>query len=197
MSVTKRARFVVEYLGSADGNATQAAISAGYSVKTARQCASRLLTRADVQDSITAHRKRLEQRLGVTAERVIRELSLIAFADPRALFDQAGQLRNVADLPEDVARALSSVEVRTITHKDEPDVTIAKVKSWDKPRALDMLGRYLALWNDKRDNTGKVTVNIGFLQTAPELLPTVTMQHHESTPESALQPHAVLLDSPP
>ena len=193
MSATKRQRFVVEYLGKADGNATQAAISAGYSVKTARQCASRLLTRLDVQDSIRAHRERLERRLGVTAERVIKELSLIAFADPRALFTESGQLRNIADLPEDVARALSSVEVSTIRHKDEPDVTVSKVKSWDKTRALDMLGRYLALWNDKRDNTGKVTVNIGFLQTSQELLPNVTLHH----PELSSAPQVVLLDAPP
>ena len=46
----KQQRFVDEYL--IDLNATQAAIRAGYSVKTADQQASRMLTNVKVQQAI-------------------------------------------------------------------------------------------------------------------------------------------------
>ena len=48
----RRRRFVEAYMGEAAGNATQAAISAGYSPKTAKQQGSQLLTFVDVQRAI-------------------------------------------------------------------------------------------------------------------------------------------------
>jgi len=50
---SKQQRFVTEYL--IDLNATQAAIRAGYSRKTAQQQGSRLLTNVVVKRAIAAH----------------------------------------------------------------------------------------------------------------------------------------------
>lgn len=47
-------RFVDAYTGPAAGNATAAAITAGYSRKTARQTGSRLLTKAHIRAAIEA-----------------------------------------------------------------------------------------------------------------------------------------------
>ncbi|MEZ5780187.1 MAG: terminase small subunit [Rhizobiaceae bacterium] len=47
----KQRRFVSEYL--ADHNATQAAIRAGYSVKTARQVASENQSKPDIAEAIS------------------------------------------------------------------------------------------------------------------------------------------------
>ena len=47
---TKREKFCIEY--AASGNATQSAIAAGYSPKTARSQGQRLLTFVDVQERI-------------------------------------------------------------------------------------------------------------------------------------------------
>lgn len=45
-------RFVEAYMGACAGNATTAAIQAGYSKKTARKQGSRLLTKADIRAAI-------------------------------------------------------------------------------------------------------------------------------------------------
>ena len=50
-STTKRQIFAKEYL--VDHNATQAAVRSGYSVRTAKQQGSRLLTKVDVQEEIS------------------------------------------------------------------------------------------------------------------------------------------------
>ena len=162
----RRQRFVNAYIGECAGNATQAAIKAGYSEKTARSAGSRLLTKADVRQALDGRHTALAHKADVTAERVLKELSLIAFSDIRGLFDEAGHLRPIHELPEDVARTLASVEhTKTRTHK-HGDITeseyISKVKTWDKPKALEMLGRHLALWQNSSDGS-RVTVNIGFL----------------------------------
>ena len=57
---TKQERFVTEYL--VDLNATQAAIRAGYSEKTARQTGSENLSKPDIADAIAdAHNKIAEK----------------------------------------------------------------------------------------------------------------------------------------
>lgn len=75
----KQKRFVVEYL--VDLNATQAAIRAGYSPKTATEQGARLLTNVKVQEAIQKAMQDREQRTVVTADRVVQELWNIVTAD--------------------------------------------------------------------------------------------------------------------
>ncbi len=79
----KQQRFVDEYL--VDLNATQAAIRAGYSAGTAQEQSSRLLSNVMVQRAISDARQAQQERTQITADRVISELGLIAFADAREL----------------------------------------------------------------------------------------------------------------
>ena len=65
----KQARFVQEYL--IDPNATQAAIRAGYSKKTADVQGPRLLGNVGVAAAIQVGQAALSDRLGVTADRVV------------------------------------------------------------------------------------------------------------------------------
>ncbi len=65
----KQARFVEEYL--VDLNATQAAVRAGYSPKTAKQQAQRLLTKVDIHRAIQEGQEARSERTGVTQDQVI------------------------------------------------------------------------------------------------------------------------------
>jgi phage terminase small subunit len=84
-STTKSQRFVEEIV--IDSNATQVAIRARYSVKTARAIAHRLLIKADIVEAINEKKKTIANRLEITAERVLLERSRLAFFDPRKLFN--------------------------------------------------------------------------------------------------------------
>ena len=68
----KQARFKDEYL--IDNNATQAAIRAGYSKKTAKSQGQRLLTNVDIKAAIKAGQKDIAKRNGLTIDDIIREL---------------------------------------------------------------------------------------------------------------------------
>ena len=74
----KQQRFCDEYL--IDLNATQAAIRAGYSPKTAEQLAYQLLQKTSVQNHISELQKKREERTEITQDSVLHELALIAFA---------------------------------------------------------------------------------------------------------------------
>jgi phage terminase small subunit len=78
-------RFCQELL--IDDNAAQAAIRAGYSEKTAKQQACRLLTTAGIQRAVADLRAARAQRLEISADRVLQELVLVAFADPNELIE--------------------------------------------------------------------------------------------------------------
>jgi phage terminase small subunit len=75
----KRRRFVEEFRISL--NATEAALKAGYSRKTARQQGSRLLTFVDIQDALAEVQAEDAERCRVEADRIIGELATLAFVN--------------------------------------------------------------------------------------------------------------------
>ncbi len=80
MSLTpKQARFVEEYL--IDLNATQAAVRAGYSAKTARAMGCENLTKPDIQAAVTEAQRDRATRTGITQDEVIQGLKKEATLD--------------------------------------------------------------------------------------------------------------------
>lgn len=68
----KQARFVAEYL--VDLNATQAAIRAGYSLKTAYSIGNENLKKPEIAAAIAERQSKIEAATGVTVEKVINAL---------------------------------------------------------------------------------------------------------------------------
>ncbi len=143
----KQALFVREY--RVDRNATQAAIRAGYSAATAEQQGSRLLRNVQVSAAIAEQTKEQADRLEITAERVLMELARMAFFDARKLFDADGRPIPLTELDEDTARAIVGVDRVMIGNEDVGYGEVQKVKLADKKGALELIGRHLAMWNDK------------------------------------------------
>lgn len=75
----KQERFCDEYL--IDLNATQAAIRAGYSEKTARAIGQRLLTNVDIQKYIQEQQQSTRKKNGIKRDDIITELKRLGFAD--------------------------------------------------------------------------------------------------------------------
>lgn len=151
----KAQRFINEYLK--DGNGKQAAIRAGYAPKAAEVQASRLLRNVQVADAIRTRQQQLQERAGVSAQRVVEELARIGFVDIRRVFRADGRLIAPKQLPEDVARAIASVEVTTSTTgtgKARKTETVAKVRFWEKPKALHTMAHILGMLKDKVEHSG-------------------------------------------
>ena len=86
-------RFVDEYL--IDLNATQAAIRAGYSEKTARAIGCENLTKPDIQAAISQAQKERAERTAISADKALREAWNVATADARELVQvKVGCCRN-------------------------------------------------------------------------------------------------------
>lgn len=134
-------RFCDEYL--VHFNATKAAKAAGYSAKTAGQQASRLLKNVKVQEYLQKKQVKVANKLEATHERTMLEIARIAFADPRKMYDDAGNLKNIKDMDDDTAAAIASVETEELFEgrgEDRQQVgLVRKVKKWSKLGALGIL----------------------------------------------------------
>lgn len=172
----KQKRFCEEYL--IDLNATQAAIRAGYSPKTAEQTASRLLRNVKVQEYIAKRQKELSRSTEVTQERVIRELALIAFSnatdyarvvEKKMKIEVNGVLVDALD--EDgnpiMYRTVEPVLTEELTDDQKRVLAVIKkgrdgleVRPCSKEKALELLGRHLGMFKDKVELDTDIELNI-------------------------------------
>ena len=148
----KQERFVVEYL--VDLNATQAAIRAGYSKRSAKVTACDMLRKPAIAEAVRKAREKQKTRIEVSADVVLRELLAIGVSDIRKLYDEKGNLRPIHELDDATAASIAGVETDEIfdgAGKDRVWTGYArKVKRFDKTKALELLGRHLGLWNDPK-----------------------------------------------
>lgn len=105
----KQKRFAQEYV--IDWNATQAAIRAGYSPKTADQQASRLLTIVKVKEYIAELKSEIEERSKMKVDECVKRLTAMARFDIADFYDDNGNLKSISEIPEGSRQAISELSV--------------------------------------------------------------------------------------
>lgn len=161
----KQQRFVEEYL--VDLNATQAAMRAGYSEKTAHRIGAENMQKPAITEAIQQRMGERSERTQLTADDVVLQLARMGMADVRKLFTTQGELKAVHELDDDTAAAIQSIEVVT-KHipmpGDEPAEVeyLHKIKLVDKIKPLELIGKHmgkqLGQWAEKVEhehNAGK------------------------------------------
>jgi phage terminase small subunit len=147
-SAERRARFVAAYLASL--NATQAAIEAGYSAKTARSAASRLLTRVDVNEALARAKVTALTKASIDADRVIGELKMLAFSSiEHYTQDETGKLVPAEGAPPGVMAAVEWVKYKTYTDDEGGVERTCEFKLHDKLGSLKLAGRHVGLFPSK------------------------------------------------
>lgn len=133
----RRVLFVGAYLTNGL-NGTQAAIAAGYSVKTAHVTASKMLTEPKVLAEISRIRTKLAASTGLNTEVIIREIGRLCLSDVRKLVNKFGQTKHLHELDDDTAAALDSIKIKR-------DGTV-EYRFCDKGSALEKAARILGLY---------------------------------------------------
>lgn len=146
----KQKRFIEEYL--IDLNATQSAIRAGYSTKTAEQIGFQLLNKTSVSEEIKKQMAERSKRTGISADRVLNELAKIAFANAKDVINfEDASVRG--DANEDDLACIQSVKVKKqVSDKGVTEERL--VTMYDKKSALEQLGKHLGMWKDKVEVSG-------------------------------------------
>jgi len=178
----KQERFVAEYL--IDLNATQAAIRAGYSEKTATEQGSRLLTNVKVQDAIAKGQSKTAEKLEITKDRIVEELAKIGFSNMldymRSNIDGDPYL-DFSKLTREQAAALAEVTVEDFKDgrgEDARDVRRVKFKLHDKKGALVDMAKMLGFMVEKHDHTSS-----DGSMTPPTLIQLVPLKGNDDSPD--------------
>ncbi len=157
MALTAKQRaFAREYL--VDLNATAAAIRAGYSAKNASRIGHELLNKSQVQASIKKALEERQKRTEITQDQVVIELAKIAFGSTRDVMEWGPggvQLRPSSELTPDQASMVAEVSETTSQNGGS-----LRLKTHDKVKALELLGKHLGMFTDRLKLDGSVGVNI-------------------------------------
>lgn len=157
----KQSRFVAEYL--IDLNATQAAIRAGYSERTAAAIGAENLKKPQIVDALSESMKARADRTEITQDRVLQELAKLGFADIRKavkwgdgiavedpLTGEMAIYNGVALVGSDQMDDATAAAVSEISQTAQG----IKIKMHDKRAALVDIGRHLGMFTDKTEITG-------------------------------------------
>jgi len=142
----KQKAFVEEYL--VDLNATQAAIRAGYSKKTAAAMGAENLRKPQIAQAIAEAKAARSERTQVDADWLLRRLADEAEADLADLYSDEGGLKPIHQWPKIWRQGLvAGVDVEQryayIDGEKEPDGVVVKVKLSDRVRRLELIGKHI------------------------------------------------------
>lgn len=139
----KQAAFCREYC--LDYNGTQAAIRAGYTEKSARSEASRMLTKRNIQSAIREMQQDLEYLSGITKLWVLEQYKNQATVSVPDVYEGWFDRKDLEGLPPEVSGCIKSVDTRS--YKDEAGNSTEQVKLtfYDKQKALEAIRKMLGM----------------------------------------------------
>lgn len=146
----KQDAFINEYL--IDKNATQAAIRAGYSKKTAYSIGEENLRKPEIALEIEAKLAVFSEKAGLSVELVMSSLARELRFDPADLYDEWGNIKPIHEIPEDARKCLVGMETAQVGSPDAP-VMVQRVKWINAANARDQAMKHLGLY--EKDNAQK------------------------------------------
>ncbi|WP_260360327.1 terminase small subunit [Limosilactobacillus fermentum] len=125
----KQQRFVDEYIIS--GNATQAAIKAGYSKKTAKQMGTENLAKPIIKAELDRRNAEIQSAKTMDMQEVMERLA---------------------------AMGRGETTEETVTNKGE--VIETATRNADKLKAMELIGKRFGAWTDKKEISGTLDIDI-------------------------------------
>lgn len=163
----KRERFCLEYVK--DLNGARAARAAGYTKNRSEQAAYELLTFPDVAGRVEELKAEAWKKLHMGKDELLARMAAVARFDPRKLFDELGNMKPAHEWDDETAWAVSGVDVeelKTVARKDDEDEVraelqqIRKIRSSDRLKAQEMLGRYHGTFEEDNKQQGAASAKL-------------------------------------
>ena len=126
-----------------DLNATQAVIRAGFSEKSARNQAHRLMTNDDILNRIAELKAERNDRVQVDADYVLRRLVEIDEMDVLDIVLANGELKPISQWPKVWRTTLSGMDVTEMA--GDAAGLLKKIKWPDKVKNLELLGKHVTV----------------------------------------------------
>lgn len=152
----RRAEFIEAFVANG-GNAKAAAVTAGFSPRSAAQQGARLLKDVNVSMAIDQRRGQLLEKTQLTTEEIMADIARTLRFDPRRLYNDDGSMKSIKDLDDATAACLTGIEVVIVkgTENSETPLYVKKVKWEGKAVARDQAMRVFGMF--EKDNKQKVS----------------------------------------
>lgn len=156
----KQEMFCKEYL--IDLNATQAAIRAGYSKKTAKDIACENLAKPNIQNRITELKEERSKRIEIDSDGVLKELKNWAEGDYTDLMMLTA--KQIKELAPEIRRLITGFKrtTRRIPGTDEEEIQI-EIKFIDKIKAMEMISKHIGFYekDNSQSNKQPIIISLG------------------------------------
>lgn len=166
----KQLIFCAEYC--VDFNATNAAIQAGYSKRTACSIGSENLRKPEVQAQIRKFQANLSEASGISALRVLNEHKKIAFSNIADFHTGWITLKEFDSLSEDQKASIAEIKTKSETRIEkngDEAITVKEdyvfLKLYDKQKSLDSISKMLGFESPQKIELGfkdEIEIEIGF-----------------------------------
>lgn len=138
----RQERFCREYL--IDLNATQAAIRAGYSEKTAGTISNENMQKPAIKARIIELKQERSRELKIDAEWVLKQHVAIHQLDVIDILDNTGSFKPIMHWPKDWRMYLSGLDLQEINSGDTESI-VRKIKWPDKVKNLELIARHIEM----------------------------------------------------
>lgn len=153
--MTKQRELFCEKLIELKFNATQAAIAAGYSKKTARSKASQLLLEDEVQKYLAELKQEIKKEYDINVAELVNDFKLMKDANITDIFDiEGGRLilkegKKLSDLPREITGNIKSIK--------ETSNGLA-IEMYGRDGALRDLAKIAGLYIERVEHSGGVKI---------------------------------------
>jgi phage terminase small subunit len=154
----KHLKFIDEYLKHGIGS--KAVIACGMSASGASVTANRFLKDPRIVAELARRRQLSEKRAQLSVEMVMSELKNLVTSNVQDLYNEDGTLKGIHELPADVAKAISSIEM------GDKGSGIKKLKTHNKLGAIELASKLLGMVRAEQENRQSVTI---ILAPPPEI----------------------------
>lgn len=150
----RQAIFIKEY--QIDFDATRAARAAGYSTNGAHVTGHKLLKNPLIKAELNKSLERISKSVDVSVNRILQELCSIAFFDIKKVMNW--NETSISFVPSEQIDEMSSRAISDIKETVTVHGGSRGLRSHDKIRALELLGKYIGMFkDDEKDNLKKAT----------------------------------------
>jgi phage terminase small subunit len=169
----KQLKFIDEYL--VDLNATQAAIRAGYSKRTAFIIGAENLTKPKIAQALQKRRDELKKETQINQRWVLERYKRLVDYDLSDFFDDDGNLKPLSTIPQDALYAVTGFKnMKTSSVNQHANGDVKKIQTLlhdlrfvDKKTALDSIGKHLGMFaedNNQRRPLVPIQINVSLTE---------------------------------
>ena len=145
----KQKRFADEYIING-GNATQAALTAGYSERTARSQGHRLLTNVGVKKYIEGRLEEIQDESILKQKEILVMLSEIGAG-------KVPEIKEVVTKKAEYIKNENDPKKLVMVYNEHAKILELPTRNGDRIRALETLGKFYGIWTDNQNISAVVT----------------------------------------